>query len=844
MQNQQFIDKFIYTFCFGIILFSANSASAATRTWDGGGATNNWSEAANWSSDTVPIAGDTAVFDGTSIKDATVDVNVTISTLNINAGYTGTVSQGASDFTMSIFTQSDGNFTGGIGTLDLNGDITLAGGTFTASSTNTFLAGVFTFQGGNFVPNGGNFVFDSNTANTRVEVVPDGVLNFDNVEINKEEGFNVFVGFNDILRVNGTLTLTNGLISPSGVIEALGDVSIAPTFDGGNGFLTFGGNATRTITIPSVPAMPNLTVNAPNVTVNTSGSGNIAIPSILIQDAVSVTNGTANFILSSSFTQSGGAFNGGSGAMSFAGVFTQSGGTFTGGSGSLDFNNNINISGGTFATSSGNTFLSSGLFVTGGTFEPNGGTFIFDTFFNNTTVDITPNGVLNFNNVQINKPGPAEVAVGVGDIFRINGTLTLTEGLIQGGGVFEALGNISVAPTFVGGNGSLAFVGANIQTFQNNGGLIPTGTWTVNKTGGTLNLLSDLDISGGTSTFTLTEGTITTGVNTVIAGTRNIDKTDGFIIGGLQRTYNASGTRLFAVGTANGFAPVTINATAGTFNATTTFTVRANNGTLAGASSTQSLTRNWTLEPSAGGITTANLTFQYLETDLPSGADEIAFDFLRRSGGTTTNEGVFNRNTTTNIFSLLGVTNFSDWSLGTLAPTAANVIVGGRVLTDTGRGIPNARLQLTDSNGNIRRANTNHFGYYRFDNVEAGETYIISVAHKSYLFVNATQVINVADSITDLNFIAENEITAQGLFEIGGKVSDAKGRVLPNVAVELSGGNLKENLTVTTDEQGRYLFDAVKVSETYIINIADKRYVFAPHLVTVEADRYDLDFLQ
>ncbi len=286
-------------------------APAATRTWDGGGVTNNWSEAANWSSDTVPIAGDTAVFDGTSIKDATIDVNVTVTTLNINAGYTGTISQGASDLTAVIFTQSDGTFTGGSGTLDINGNIILSGGTFTASSGNTFLAGNFTFQGGSFVANGGNFIFESGTANTSVEVVPNGTLNFDNVEINKAEGFNVFTGVDDILRVNGTLTLTNGLVSAGGsfgtggIIEALGNVSIAPTFDGGNGFLTLGGNATRTVTIPAVPAMPRLTVNAPNVTVNTSGSGNIAIGSIVIQDSASVTNGAANFILSSGFTQIG-----------------------------------------------------------------------------------------------------------------------------------------------------------------------------------------------------------------------------------------------------------------------------------------------------------------------------------------------------------------------------------------------------------------------------------------------------------------------------------------------------------------------------------------------------------
>lgn len=38
--------------------------AAATRTWDGGGTTNDWNVAANWTSNTGPVAGDTLVFPG------------------------------------------------------------------------------------------------------------------------------------------------------------------------------------------------------------------------------------------------------------------------------------------------------------------------------------------------------------------------------------------------------------------------------------------------------------------------------------------------------------------------------------------------------------------------------------------------------------------------------------------------------------------------------------------------------------------------------------------------------------------------------------------------------------
>ena len=89
-----------------------------------------------------------------------------------------------------------------------------------------------------------------------------------------------------------------------------------------------------------------------------------------------------------------------------------------------------------------------------------------------------------------------------------------------------------------------------------------------------------------------------------------------------------------------------------------------------------------------------------------------------------------------------------------LAPSASTVSVGGRVLTSDGRGISKARISITASNGETRQAITNSFGYYNFDEIHVGETYIISVSHKRYQFVNQTQVVFVGDEITDLNFNA------------------------------------------------------------------------------------------
>lgn len=97
--------------------------------------------------------------------------------------------------------------------------------------------------------------------------------------------------------------------------------------------------------------------------------------------------------------------------------------------------------------------------------------------------------------------------------------------------------------------------------------------------------------------------------------------------------------------------------------------------------------------------------------------------------------------------------NTSEFSpCATLAPTAASVTVGGRVTTPDGRGLRGARVELTDSNGNTRTAMTTTFGYYRFYDVEAGETYVVSVSSKKYKF--APQVISVTEDLTELNFVA------------------------------------------------------------------------------------------
>ena len=89
-----------------------------------------------------------------------------------------------------------------------------------------------------------------------------------------------------------------------------------------------------------------------------------------------------------------------------------------------------------------------------------------------------------------------------------------------------------------------------------------------------------------------------------------------------------------------------------------------------------------------------------------------------------------------------------------LIPTAANVSVGGKVITAEGAGISRSTVTLTNSAGVSRSATTNSFGNYRFDEVPAGETYILTVNNKKYFFADSPRVLNVQDNLADIDFVA------------------------------------------------------------------------------------------
>jgi hypothetical protein len=90
---------------------------------------------------------------------------------------------------------------------------------------------------------------------------------------------------------------------------------------------------------------------------------------------------------------------------------------------------------------------------------------------------------------------------------------------------------------------------------------------------------------------------------------------------------------------------------------------------------------------------------------------------------------------------------------GQAITTASNVSVSGRVATPRGRGVKGVIITMVDSAGLMRTTQTSSFGYYRFEDVSAGETIVLSARGKQLRFREPSIIRTVKDQIVDADFI-------------------------------------------------------------------------------------------
>jgi hypothetical protein len=82
-------------------------------------------------------------------------------------------------------------------------------------------------------------------------------------------------------------------------------------------------------------------------------------------------------------------------------------------------------------------------------------------------------------------------------------------------------------------------------------------------------------------------------------------------------------------------------------------------------------------------------------------------------------------------------------------PTAAAVVISGRVLSEGSSGLRGANVTLIEANGTPHYTTTGTFGNYEFPGIEAGQTVVISVNSKRYRYTS--RIINLRDSIADFD---------------------------------------------------------------------------------------------
>ncbi len=449
-------------------------AQAATITWDGGGATNNWSEDANWSGNVEPGTSDLANFTGASIKDATIDTAISVQGIDVNAGYAGGTITQASGQTISIgsadFDISGGSFVGGNSDITCSSaaSFTVSGGTFTSTTGNLSLGNTFTVSSGTFNESTGTVT--ATLATQTWDVVT--TETFYNLTINKTAGEAVTMSAGDTFVVLNTLTLTDGAINgTTGIIDARNAITQGGNFDGGTATINFGDNA-----------------------VNQTYSINGGTTPIVQLDSTSDA--------SDSITMAAGA--------TFTGL------TITSGfSGAIPLNNSSNFTliFASWSQAAGTYDASAQSAWNIVDFDISGGTFTAPALVTATSVAATwdVNSSQTFTALTINKSNTVTLTMGTGDTFVVTGALTLTNGAVATG-TLDARGSVTVGSLYDGGTATLNFGGTATQAFDLTGATgLYAGDITVNKSSGQVNLSSALVLDDTSQDLTLQEGKLSLG---------------------------------------------------------------------------------------------------------------------------------------------------------------------------------------------------------------------------------------------------------------------------------------------------------------------------------------------
>ncbi len=92
-------------------------------------------------------------------------------------------------------------------------------------------------------------------------------------------------------------------------------------------------------------------------------------------------------------------------------------------------------------------------------------------------------------------------------------------------------------------------------------------------------------------------------------------------------------------------------------------------------------------------------------------------------------------------------------------PTAAPGTISGRARTGKGLGIKHAVIMVTG--GKLTQplyATTNQFGYYKFEDLPVGQTYLLQISSGRHTFENSSRLVNLGESLTNEDFVTTSRV--------------------------------------------------------------------------------------
>lgn len=694
-------------------------------TWDGGGADNNWSTAANWANDTLPAAGDDLIFPsgaarlsntnnlvaGTNFHSISFSgggyaISGNSVTLN-SAGVANSTGANALNLPITLTTLGQAFVVAASSSLQVGGTVTVADVLLTAnpdSLGSISFSNTISGSGGLWKKGAGSLLLSGNNSYVGGTLLSAGVMAL---------GSNTAVG-------TGTLTLQTATIQADTAARTLSNAVVL------SGNTTFGGSLNLTFSGPA-------TLNA-NRTITTTNTG--------------LTTFSGNI------GESGGSFKlskAGAGTLRLSGNNTFSGG-FLLNAGTLAIGNNNGLGSGTFTMQTA-TIQSDGAARTfGNTLVLNGTTTIagsLDLTFTgpatltlNRTLTVNSTGLTTFSGNIGESGGSYKLSKTGNGSLKLSGNNTFSGGLTVAAGTFFVGSNTAAGSGLLtlvsctvradGGarslnnavsfNGTTIFGGSLDLTFMGTGTL--TGNRTVQVDNTALTTFSGaIGQSGGSFKLTQTgSGTLLLSDNNTFNGGYQLNS-GTFAIGSNTAAGSGAITMLGGAMRADAAAHVLANAvTLGNFTVSGSFDL-----TLAGPAT---LTATRTITVTNTGLTTISGNISQ---------DAAGRAFVKAGAGTLVLSGnnSYTGSTTINA----GLLRIDGVQTGSAVIVKTGGTLGGIGSIGAVQVQAGGTLNPGDSTGTLHTGNVNYL---------AGSTYLVEIngptAGSDYDQVSATGTVNLGGS--------------------------------------------------------------------------------------------------